>query len=69
MAVSKEQQQSQLDALKEARSSGILTTSYDGKCVTYRSDAELAAQIGWLESQLIGDPTSKNIVIRSHKGW
>ena len=41
-----------LSALQEARFSGLRSVSYDGKTLTYGSDAELAAAIADLESRI-----------------
>ncbi|SDG32224.1 phage head-tail joining protein, partial [Rhodobacter capsulatus] len=40
-----ERMQALLTALQEARFAGLRSVSYDGKTVTYGSDAELAAAI------------------------
>lgn len=44
-----ERMQALLTALQEARFAGLRSVSYDGKTVTYGSDAELAAAIRDLE--------------------
>ncbi|MGR3420637.1 MAG: phage head-tail joining protein [Paracoccus sp. (in: a-proteobacteria)] len=41
-----------LSALQEARFSGLRSVSYDGKTLTYGSDAELAAAISDLEARI-----------------
>ncbi|MBJ6372746.1 phage head-tail joining protein [Sedimentitalea arenosa] len=41
-----------LSALQEARYAGVRAVSYDGKTLTYGSDAELAAAIADLESRI-----------------
>lgn len=41
-----------LTALQEARYAGLRSVSYDGKTVTYGSDAELAAAIRDLEIRI-----------------
>ena len=41
-----------LTALQEARFSGLRSVSYDGKALTYGSDAELAAAIADLEARI-----------------
>ena len=62
--------QRQLDALKQAYRSGVLTCSYDGKSTTYRSGAELRAAIASIENELgITSTQPKAVVVRSHKGW
>jgi len=44
--------QAQLDALLAARFRGVRSTSYDGKTVTYGSDAEMARAIADLEARI-----------------
>lgn len=44
--------QALLSALQEARFSGLRSVSYDGKTLTYGSDAELAAAIADLEARI-----------------
>lgn len=44
--------QALLTALQEARFSGLRSVSYDGKTLTYGTDAELAAAIADLESRI-----------------
>ena len=44
--------QALLTALQEARYAGLRSVSYDGKTVTYGSDAELAAAIRDLEARI-----------------
>ncbi|MGR3418410.1 phage head-tail joining protein [Paracoccus sp. (in: a-proteobacteria)] len=41
-----------LSALQEARFSGLRSVSYDGKTLTYGSDAELASAIADLEARI-----------------
>lgn len=41
-----------LTALQEARYAGLRSVSYDGKTLTYGSDAELAAAIADLEARI-----------------
>ncbi len=41
-----------LTALQEARFAGLRSVSYDGKTVSYGSDAELAAAIRDLEARI-----------------
>lgn len=41
-----------LAALQEARYAGVRSVSYDGKTITYGSDAELAAAISDLEARV-----------------
>jgi hypothetical protein len=44
--------QTRLDALCEARASGVLTVEVDGQRITYRSDPELAAAIADIERRI-----------------
>jgi hypothetical protein len=41
-----------LTALQDARYAGVRAVSYDGKTLTYGSDAELAAAIADLETRI-----------------
>ncbi len=41
-----------LAALQEARYAGVRSVSYDGKTITYGSDAELATAISDLEARI-----------------
>ncbi|MGR3557164.1 MAG: phage head-tail joining protein [Sagittula sp.] len=47
-----ERMQALLTALQEARFAGLRSVSYDGKTVTYGSDAELATAIRDLEARI-----------------
>lgn len=40
-----------IDALEEALASGTLSVSYDGRSVTYRSQADLQAALEYFKSQ------------------
>ena len=51
--------QAQLDALLAARFRGVRSTSYDGKTVTYGSDAEMAKAIADLEARIAVTSTGK----------
>lgn len=42
-----------LAALQEARYAGVRSVSYDGKTITYGSDAELANAISDLETRIV----------------
>lgn len=42
-----------LAALQEARYAGVRSVSYDGKSITYGSDAELANAISDLETRIV----------------
>ncbi len=57
------------DALMAARYQGIRTVEYDGKRVTYASDAEMAAALADLNRQITGATGRISIVrIQSSKG-
>ena len=58
------------DALMAARYQGIRTVEYDGKRVTYASDAEMAAALADLNRQMaMTGPQRVSVVqIRSSKG-
>lgn len=63
--------QARLETLKNARGSGALTVSYQGKSVTYRSDRELLAAIGSLQAEIDaaqGVARVRNVAVRS-TGW
>ena len=47
-----ERMQALLTALEEARFAGLRSVSYDGKTVTYGSDAELAAAVSDIERRI-----------------
>jgi hypothetical protein len=64
----------ELDALRSARASGALEIRTGLDVLRYRSDAELAAAISALESELEqaqGTARSRTVVIRglANKGW
>jgi len=46
-----------LAALQEARYAGVRSVSYDGKTITYGSDAELANAISDLETRIATSTT------------
>ena len=52
MTMTLEQMQAQLSALMTARFAGVRAVNYDGRQVTYGSDAELAAAITDLEGRI-----------------
>ena len=57
------------DALMAARYQGIRTVEYDGKRVTYATDAEMAAALGDLNRQNTGTTARIAVVrIQSSKG-
>ena len=61
--------QQQLDQLRAAYRSGVLTTSYDGKSVTYRDSAAMREAIASLEAALGLGQASKTVLVRGAKGW
>jgi len=57
------------DALMAARYQGVRTVEYDGKRVTYASDAEMAAALADLNRQIAGATDRISVVrIQSSKG-
>ena len=57
------------DSLMAARYQGVRTVEYDGKRVTYASDAEMAAALGDLNRQITGTTARITVVrIQSSKG-
>ncbi len=58
------------DSLEEARATGILTVEYDGRRVTYRTDADLAAGIVALNAQIAASQGRRitDVLIWSSKG-
>lgn len=57
------------DTLMAARYQGIRTVEYDGKRVTYATDAEMAAALGDLNRQITGTTARIAVVhIQSSKG-
>jgi hypothetical protein len=63
--------QAQLDALLAARFRGVRATNYDGKSVTYGSDAEMARAIADLEARIAAmanGPRSRLTKIYASKG-
>ena len=61
-----ERMQALLTALQEARFAGLRSVSYDGKTVTYGSDAELAAAIRDLEGRTA---VLKGCSVRRRRRW
>lgn len=60
----------QRDALKQAIASGVLSLSYDGKSVNYRSMAELKSALAEVEQGLAresGKPQTRQIKVFAHK--
>jgi len=67
-----EEIQTQLDALKAQRASGVARVSYDGKSIEYRRDAEIAEAIRSLEAELrslTGDKPVRQIRVTTSKGY
>lgn len=63
--------QAQLDALLAARFRGVRSTNYDGKSVTYGSDAEMACAIADLETRIAAEangPRSRLTNLYASKG-
>ncbi len=61
-----------LERLKAARRSGVLSVQFTDRHVTYRSDFELVRAIAALESEIAttqGTARPRSINIRSDKGW
>jgi len=57
------------DVLMAARYQGIRNVEYDGKRVTYATDAEMAAALGDLNRQIAGTTARIAVVrIKSSKG-
>jgi hypothetical protein len=61
-----DQLKSRHSALLAARYSGTRSVSYDGKTVTYGSDAELAAAISDLERRIAKLERGAGRVLRAH---
>ena len=60
----------QRDALRTVIASGVLSLSYDGKTVTYRSLADLKAALAEVEQSLAkdsGKPQTRRIKIYAEK--
>jgi hypothetical protein len=57
-----------LEELKEARRTGVLKIRFDEREVQFRSDAEIAAAISAIETEISG-PAPRNVIVRSTKGW
>jgi hypothetical protein len=58
------------DKLLKARFAGVRTVEYDGRCVTYASDAEMAAALADLEKRIAAAsaPRVAQVRISSSKG-
>jgi hypothetical protein len=64
--------QSQLDALKAARASGIRTLTFGERSITHASDKDMVAAIAALENEIAaasGTPRPRSVVIRGGKHW
>ncbi len=70
--VTLEEIQTQLDALKSQRASGVARVSYDGKSIEYRGHPEIAEAIRSLEAELkslSGDKPVRQIRVTTSKGY
>jgi len=67
MTVSTSELESLRDALIRARLAGHRTVSYEGREITYKSDAEMSAALGWVERQL-ASPQINAVKFSSSKG-
>lgn len=65
-----EKMQEQLEALREARASGVRRVEYEGRGVEYRSDAEIAAAIADIERRIaaLSRTTPSFVHISTSKG-
>lgn len=63
--------ETQLEALKNARRSGVQSAGYGDKRTEYRSDEEMQAAIAAIEGEIAAaQGTQPRIaVVRSTKGW
>jgi hypothetical protein len=52
LSLTLEQMKARLAALQEARWRGVRSTSYEGRSVTYATDAEMAAAVADLERRI-----------------
>ena len=52
MAISLQELKTLRDGLYRARAAGVLTVSYNGRNVTYRSDDEMAKALGRLDRDI-----------------
>ena len=64
--------QAQRDALAASRVSGVLVVKdQNGESVTYKSDADMAAALRWLDEQITilgGQCPPKTIIFKTSKG-
>lgn len=63
--------QTRRDALAESRASGILSAEYDGRRITYKSDADMARAIADLDAQIAAatpvasrNPSARTLIFR-----
>lgn len=64
--------ETQLEALKNARRSGVQSAGYGDKRTEFRSDEEMQAAIAALEGEIAAAEGTLNpriAVVRSTKGW
>jgi len=63
-----EQMNVKLTALKAARYAGVRSVSYEGRSITYGSDAELKAAISDLESEIANFDKPRSRMSRTYAG-
>lgn len=64
--------QADLEGLKSARRSGVRTSTFGARSVSYHTDKELGAAIAALEAEIAaleGTSQPQNIVVRPLRGW
>lgn len=61
--------ESQLEALKKARRSGVKTIEWDNKKITYKSDAEMDSAIRNLEHELGIKKPKRTRLVAFDKGF
>lgn len=60
--------ETEIAALEKAYASGALTVEYDGKRVTYRSQAEILSAISRLKAQASGTPRPRAGLVSWSRG-
>jgi hypothetical protein len=63
-----EQMKTKLTALKAARYAGVRSVSYEGRSVTYASDAEMKAAISDLEGEIAALERPRSRMSRTYAG-
>ena len=63
-----EQMKAKLTALKAARYAGVRSVSYEGRSITYGSDAEMKAAISDLESEIAAIERPRPRMSRTYAG-